>query len=135
MSNLHSDERPTPALALNVAVDPADFWQCLFAVAFGSVVSLLVIFVPVGIGVRVIADGTWGFAATSDVSPDSIAATARKAVAVAKANAKFQTSPVQLAPVKGVGDVESLHGGFGPVDRMCDNTCFMMRIPSGNAST
>jgi len=59
-----------------------------------------------GIGVRVIADGTWGFAATSDVTPDSIAAAARKAVAVAKANAKFQTSPVQLAPVEGVGDVE-----------------------------
>jgi TldD protein len=59
-----------------------------------------------GIGVRVIADGTWGFAATSDVTPDSIAETARKAVAVAKANAKFQTSPVQLAPVKGVGDVQ-----------------------------
>ena len=59
-----------------------------------------------GIGVRVIANGTWGFAATSDVTPDSIAATARKAVAVAKANAKFQTSPVQLAPVKGVGDVQ-----------------------------
>jgi TldD protein len=59
-----------------------------------------------GVGVRVIADGTWGFAATSDVTPDGIAATARKAVAVAKANAKFQTSPVQLAPVKGVGDVQ-----------------------------
>jgi len=59
-----------------------------------------------GIGVRVIADGTWGFAATSDVTPDSIAATARKAVAVAKANAKFQTTPVQLAPVEGAGDVQ-----------------------------
>jgi TldD protein len=59
-----------------------------------------------GIGVRVIADGTWGFAATSDVTPDSIAATARKAVAVARANAKFQTTPVQLAPVEGVGDVQ-----------------------------
>ena len=59
-----------------------------------------------GIGIRVIADGTWGFAATSDVSPDSIAATAQKAVAIAKANSKFQTSPVELAPVKGVGDVQ-----------------------------
>ena len=59
-----------------------------------------------GIGIRVIANGTWGFAATSDVTPDSIAATARQAVAVAKANAKFQTSPVRLAPVKGVGDVQ-----------------------------
>lgn len=60
----------------------------------------------VGIGIRVIANGTWGFAATSNITPGSIADTARKAVAVAKANSKFQTSPVKLAPVKGVGDVQ-----------------------------
>jgi len=59
-----------------------------------------------GIGVRVIANGTWGFAATSDMSPDSIAKVARQAVAVAKANSKFQTEPVKLAPVKGAGDVK-----------------------------
>ncbi len=58
-----------------------------------------------GIGVRVIANGTWGFASTSDMTPDSIATTAQRAVAVAKANSKFQTSPVKLAPVKGVGNV------------------------------
>jgi TldD protein len=58
-----------------------------------------------GIGIRVIANGTWGFAATSDMSPDSIARAAEKAVAVAKANSKFQTEPVQLAPVKGVGEI------------------------------
>lgn len=59
----------------------------------------------IGIGIRVIANGTWGFAATSDMSDDSIAKTAEKAVAVAKANSKFQTDPVQLAPVTGVGEV------------------------------
>jgi len=59
-----------------------------------------------GIGIRVIANGTWGFAATSDMRPESIANTARQAVAVARANSKFQTDPVQLAPVPGVGDVE-----------------------------
>jgi TldD protein len=59
-----------------------------------------------GIGVRVIANGTWGFAATSDVSPDAIANAAKQAVAVAKANSKFQTDPVKLAPVTGVGDVQ-----------------------------
>ncbi|MEE4204553.1 MAG: TldD/PmbA family protein [Halieaceae bacterium] len=59
-----------------------------------------------GIGIRVIANGTWGFAATSDMSPDAIAKAARQAVAVAKANSKFQTEPVKLAPVKGVGDVQ-----------------------------
>jgi len=59
----------------------------------------------IGIGIRVIANGTWGFAATSDLSDDSIARTAEKAVAVAKANSKFQTDPVQLAPVAGTGEV------------------------------
>ncbi len=58
-----------------------------------------------GIGIRVIANGTWGFASTSDMSPDSVAKAAVQAVAVAKANSKFQTEPVRLAPVKGVGDV------------------------------
>ncbi|WP_196138925.1 TldD/PmbA family protein [Aliikangiella sp. G2MR2-5] len=58
-----------------------------------------------GIGIRVIANGTWGFAATSDMTPDSIAKTAKQAVAIAKANSKFQSEPVKLAPVKGVGEV------------------------------
>jgi TldD protein len=58
-----------------------------------------------GVGVRVIADGTWGFAATSDVSEAGIAKAAEQAVAIAKANAKVQKEPVILAPVKGVGEV------------------------------
>ena len=58
-----------------------------------------------GIGIRVIVNGTWGFAATSDVTPDAIAKCAETAVAIAKANAKVQTEPVVLAPQKGVGEV------------------------------
>lgn len=58
-----------------------------------------------GAGVRVLADGAWGFAATSEVSKDSIAKAAAQAVAIAKANAKLQTEPVRLAPVRGVGEV------------------------------
>lgn len=58
-----------------------------------------------GVGIRVIANGTWGFSATSDVSPDGIAKCAETAVAIAKANAKIQTEPVVLAPQKGVGEV------------------------------
>jgi TldD protein len=58
-----------------------------------------------GAGVRVIASGTWGFAATNVVTPDGLAAAARNAVAIARANAKFQTEPVQLAPQKGYGTV------------------------------
>ncbi len=58
-----------------------------------------------GVGIRVIANGAWGFAATNDLSSASVATAARQAAAIAKANAKSQTSPVQLAPVKGVGEV------------------------------
>lgn len=58
-----------------------------------------------GFGVRVIANGTWGFASSSDMSVDNIAKTARQAVAVAKANSKFQIEPIKLAPLKGVGEV------------------------------
>ncbi len=58
-----------------------------------------------GAGVRVIVDGTWGFAATSVVDKDSIARAAEQAAAIAKANAKVQKEPVKLAPVKGVGEV------------------------------
>ncbi|KQS27659.1 TldD/PmbA family protein [Dyadobacter sp. Leaf189] len=57
-----------------------------------------------GIGVRVIANGTWGFSATSDVTADGIAKCAATAVAIAKANSKFQKEPVELAAQKGVGD-------------------------------
>ena len=58
-----------------------------------------------GVGVRVIANGAYGFASTNNLTPDGIANAARQAVAIAKANAKLQTEPVRLAPVKGVGDV------------------------------
>lgn len=58
-----------------------------------------------GVGIRVIAEGTWGFSATSDVSPDGIKQCAETAVAIAKANSKLQKEPVVLAPVKGAGEV------------------------------
>ncbi|WP_428383439.1 TldD/PmbA family protein [Nevskia ramosa] len=58
-----------------------------------------------GIGIRVIVNGTWGFAATSDLSLDAVAKAAQQAAAIAKANSKFQTAPVQLAPTKGLGEV------------------------------
>ena len=58
-----------------------------------------------GAGIRVIANGAWGFAATNDLSEDGVAAAAAQAVGIAKANAKIQTEPVQLAPTPGVGEV------------------------------
>ncbi len=58
-----------------------------------------------GVGIRVIAGGAWGFAATNDVTMEGMAKTAQRAVAVAKANAKIMTEPVQLAPQQGYGEV------------------------------
>ena len=58
-----------------------------------------------GVGVRVIANGAWGFAATNTMTTDAVAQAARQAVAIATANAKTLTEPVQLAPLKGVGEV------------------------------
>ena len=58
-----------------------------------------------GVGIRVIANGSWGFAAGNDVTKDGVARIAERAVAVAKANAKIISEPVQLAPQKGYGEV------------------------------
>ena len=58
-----------------------------------------------GVGIRVLANGCWGFAATNDVTKDGVAKTAERAVAVAKANAKITATPVQLASQKGYGEV------------------------------
>ena len=58
-----------------------------------------------GCGIRVIANGTWGFAATNDVTPDSVAQAATRAVAIARANSRLQTDPVRLAPEPGHGEV------------------------------
>ncbi|WP_026236444.1 TldD/PmbA family protein [Pontibacter roseus] len=58
-----------------------------------------------GAGIRVIADGAWGFVAADNITKDNIAAMAKQAVAIAKANAKLLEQPVQLAPQKGYGEV------------------------------
>src|SRR5579859_6248284 len=58
-----------------------------------------------GMGIRVIANGCWGFSATDKLDKDSIARSAELAVAIAKENARIQSEPVQLAPQKGLGEV------------------------------
>lgn len=58
-----------------------------------------------GVGIRVIADGTWGFASTSEVTKEGIAKATGQALAIAKANAKVNKEPVNLVPVPGHGEV------------------------------
>jgi TldD protein len=53
-----------------------------------------------GFGVRVLVEGTWGFAASGTVSNDEVVRVARQAVAQARANRAAQRSPVRLAPAE-----------------------------------
>ena len=50
-----------------------------------------------GIGVRVIAGGAWGFAASADLSKAAVEATAARAVAIAKASPRVKKQDVRLA--------------------------------------
>ncbi len=51
-----------------------------------------------GVGVRVIVNGTWGFAATSDLTKDGAAGAAAQAVAIAKANSRAADRTGAAAP-------------------------------------
>src|SRR5206468_11178155 len=53
-----------------------------------------------GIGIRVIADGAWGFASSDNLSREAVESTAAQAVAIAKASASVKQRDVQLAPEK-----------------------------------
>ena len=53
-----------------------------------------------GFGVRVIADGAWGFAASDDLTEPAVEATAARAVEIAKASARVKQHDIQMAPEK-----------------------------------
>jgi TldD protein len=53
-----------------------------------------------GFGVRVLVDGTWGFAASGNTTQDEVVSVARQAVAQARANRAAQRQPVELAPTE-----------------------------------
>src|ERR1019366_5862191 len=51
-----------------------------------------------GIGVRVIAEGAWGFAASADLSRAAVERAAARAVEIARASARVKKEDVRLAP-------------------------------------
>ncbi|HTK96212.1 MAG TPA: TldD/PmbA family protein, partial [Terriglobales bacterium] len=53
-----------------------------------------------GIGIRVIANGAWGFAATDDLTRAAVERTAAQAVAIAKSSATVKQYDVELAAEK-----------------------------------
>jgi TldD protein len=52
----------------------------------------------IGVGVRVLANGAWGFAGTSRLDRDSVMRAAAESVAIAKASATTLRKPVRLLP-------------------------------------
>ncbi len=59
----------------------------------------------VGLAVRVIVDGTWGFASAVDLTPDAAALAARQAAEVARVAAALSSERIELAPEPGYGEV------------------------------
>ena len=57
-----------------------------------------------GIGIRAFVGGSWGFAATRDLSRDAVTRSAREAVATAAANDRVAPNRITLAPVDKVPD-------------------------------
>ncbi|MDX6273594.1 MAG: TldD protein [Frankiales bacterium] len=58
-----------------------------------------------GFAVRVVHDGSWGFAAGVDLNPDEVRRVAEQAVAVAKLSATLNAERVELADEPAYGDV------------------------------
>ena len=55
-----------------------------------------------GFGVRVLVKGSWGFAASSEVTPAEVRRVTREAVEMARANATRQRKPIQFIEVPAV---------------------------------
>src|ERR1700752_1707032 len=51
----------------------------------------------IGLGIRVIADGAWGFASTDNLTRDGIARCAAQAVSIAKASALAKREDIVMA--------------------------------------
>src|SRR6516164_799498 len=58
----------------------------------------------IGIGIRVLANGAWGFASTDRLTREGVASCAAQAVSIAKASALAKRSDVVLAPEKAYVD-------------------------------
>jgi TldD protein len=57
-----------------------------------------------GLGVRAMVNGCWGFASTDNLSPDSLAAVAKHAVEVARSSALAKKTDVMLSPEQKIVD-------------------------------
>src|SRR5690348_13346037 len=57
-----------------------------------------------GVGIRVLADGAWGFAATEDLTRSGVETAAVRAVDIARSSARVKQHDVRLVPEKAYRD-------------------------------
>jgi len=69
-----------------------------------------------GVGIRVLADGAWGFASSSSPRPADLEATVRLAVQLARAAARARRAPVELADVEPIIDTVRMPVKKDPFD-------------------
>ncbi|MGI5818019.1 MAG: TldD/PmbA family protein [Armatimonadota bacterium] len=74
-----------------------------------------------GVGVRVIADGAWGFAGCAERSEGAVRAAARRAVELARAAATTIDEPVRLADVEPVIGSHATEVAIDPADVPLDD--------------
>jgi len=67
-----------------------------------------------GMGVRVLAGGAWGFASGTALTAEEAVRIAREAVAIAKATSALRRTPVELAPVQSYKDTWSTPAVIDP---------------------
>jgi TldD protein len=85
------------------------------------------------VGVRVIAGGAWGFAASPFVNQEEIARITGEAVKVAQANAALQAKPVELAPVKAYRERWETPHEKNPFDVAIEEKLELMRKTAAEA--
>lgn len=82
-----------------------------------------------GLGLRVLVNGAWGFAATNRVDPSAARAAADQAVAIARAHAALATRKVVLAPVEKVVTTWTSAFTTDPFDVALDTKiAFLMKL-------
>jgi TldD protein len=64
----------------------------------------------IGLAVRVVVNGTWGFASAVDLSTEAAVRAAAEAVELARVAAPVNTEPIELADEPGYGDVSWISG-------------------------
>jgi TldD protein len=69
-----------------------------------GVVATLADGASTGFGIRALVDGAWGFAASADISPAGIDATAARAVSIARASAAIGRRHIGAAPARAYVD-------------------------------